>query len=146
MTSPATTGLGAVNFDTAFVKTLTPHRDDFDQLGHVNNTVYVRWVQEMATAHWAAIAPAVMQAAYLFIVLRHEIDYRDPILPGDAVEARTWLGAAKGPRFERFVDIRKPGAQKPSAAATTVWCMLDARTMRPKRVGADILEAFQVPG
>ena len=75
-----------------------------------------------------------------------KIDYRDPILPGDTVEARTWLGKARGPRFDRYVDIRKPDAARASASALTTWCMIDAKTMRPKKVGVDVLNAFNVPG
>ena len=139
-------GLGAVDFDTAFVRRLTPAADDFDILGHVNNTVYVRWVQEIATEHWNTVAPDEMRAAYIFIVLRHEISYRDPVLPGEKVELRTWLGEARGPRFDRYVDIRKPGARRASAEALTTWCMLDANTRRPKKVGPDVLKAFDVSG
>ncbi|MEL7486726.1 MAG: thioesterase family protein [Pseudomonadota bacterium] len=139
-------GLGAVDFDTAFMRRREPEAGDFDVMGHVNNTVYVRWVQDIAVAHWEAVAPDVMRAENLFIVLRHEVNYRDPVLPGDTVEVRTWLGRARGPRFLRHVDIRKPGAARASAEAATDWCMLDATTKRPKRVGDDILAAFKVPG
>ncbi len=139
-------GVGAIDFDTAFRRPIHPAPGDFDELGHVNNTVYLRWAQEIATSHWRTVAPADMQSAFLWIVLRHEIDYRDPILPGAPVEARTWLGAARGPRFDRYVDIRKPGAPKPAAKSLTVWCLLDAATRRPKRVGEDVLTAFGAPG
>ncbi len=139
-------GLGAVDFETAFRRSITPAPEDFDELGHVNNTVYLRWAQEIATTHWYTVAPRALTDAFLFVALRHEIDYRDPILPGDSVEARTWLGAARGPRFDRHVDIRKPGAVKPAAKSLTVWCMVDKATRRPKRVGQDILDAFAVPG
>ena len=138
--------MGAVDFSTAFCRVFHPQDADFDIMGHVNNTVYVRWVQEIAVAHWNAVAPPAMRDANVFIVLRHEIDYREPVLPGETVEARTWLGRARGPRFQRFVDIRKPGAARASAEASTDWCMLSAETKRPKRVGADILKAFNVSG
>ncbi|MEM9169396.1 MAG: thioesterase family protein [Pseudomonadota bacterium] len=141
-----TAGRGAIDFETAFVAPLTPRAEDFDMLGHVNNAVYVRWVQEMAVAHWETTAPPDMVAGSVFVVLRHEIDYRDPILPGDAVEGRTWLGRARGPRFERFVDVRKPGAAKPAAFARTDWCRLNTLTRRPMRIDAALLEAFDVPG
>lgn len=139
-------GLGAVSFETAFQRTLTPSPADIDVMGHVNNAVYVRWVQDIAVAHWEAVAPGHLQTRFLFVMLRHEIDYRDPVLPGETVEARTWLGRAKGPRFERFVDIRKPGAKKFSSFSRIDWCQIDAVTRKPVRVGRDVLETFQVPG
>ena len=67
---------------------------DVDELGHVNNTVYLRWVQEVATAHWQAVASAESQAAVVWVVMRHEIDYKAPALPGDEVLLRTWVGKA----------------------------------------------------
>jgi len=137
-------GLGAQSYDTAFSRMIDPQTADFDELGHVNNAVYLRWAQEAAVAHWSQIASGDMKVKWLWVVLRHEIDYRDPILPGDGVIARTWLGAADGPRFDRFVDIRKPDASRAAASVKSTWVLIDAQSRRPKRVGADILEAFGV--
>lgn len=135
---------GANSLETAFRLTFSPRPDDFDELGHVNNAVYLRWAQEIAVAHWRTAASEELKRRWLWVVLRHEIDYRDPILPGDAVEGRTWLGAADGARFDRFVDIRKPGAARPSAAVKSTWVMIDAQSRKPKRVGDAIFEAFGV--
>lgn len=135
---------GAKSFDTAFRATIAPTPGDFDELGHVNNAVYLRWAQEMATAHWRSIATPELQRRWLWIVLRHEIDYRDPILPGGSVEARTWLGEAAGARYDRFVDLRNPGAQRAAAAVKSTWVMIDAETRKPKRVGEEIFQAFGV--
>ncbi|MEO1013981.1 MAG: thioesterase family protein [Pseudomonadota bacterium] len=139
-------GRGAESFETAFAMEISPAPEDFDELGHVNNAVYLRWAQEVAVRHWAATAPAAMRAEKIFVILRHEIDYRDPVLPGERVVGRTWLGAAKGPRFERYVDLRKPDALKPSASVKSVWCMIDMATRRPLRIGQDVLDAFGVSG
>ncbi|MEM6625838.1 MAG: thioesterase family protein [Pseudomonadota bacterium] len=140
------TGRGAVDFDAAFVMSVAPDASDFDELGHVNNVVYLRWVQDAATTHWRTVAPTDMQDAWVWVALRHEIDYRDPIVPGEGAEVRTWLGVASGPRFDRFVDIRKPGAKRFSARSRTVWCMVDAATRKPSRVTQDVLAAFDVTG
>lgn len=139
-------GRGCISFDTAFSMEIAPAPADFDELGHVNNAVYLKWAQEIAVRHWTLIASAQMKSDWLWVVLRHEIDYRDPILPHDDVIARTWLGAADGPRFDRFIDIRKPGAARPAAAVKSTWALIDRTTRRPKRVGADILNAFGVAG
>lgn len=132
------------SYEAAFRYDIAPHADDIDVHGHVNNVVYVRWVQEAAAAHWRAVAPAVLQEAVTFIVLHHDITYRTPLALGDRVEIRTWLGRASGPRFLRHVDIRKAGAARPSALAATDWCMLDATTGRPKRVDETVFSAFGV--
>ena len=139
-------GLGCVDFDTAFMRTVKPEPGDIDQMGHVNNVVYLRWVQDIATTHWFSMAPDSMAHVCLFVVLKHTIEYRSPIEPGQSVEVRTWLGNAQGPRFGRHVDIRTPGAKRYSARAETSWCFIDAETRRPKRVSQDVLDVFGVPG
>ena len=74
-----------------FSLTITPTPADIDELGHVNNAVWVRWIQDMATAHWNAVAAPKHIAAYIWVVTRHEIDYRGNIGPGESVTGRTWI-------------------------------------------------------
>lgn len=137
---------GADAFDRAVMMTRTARAEDIDELGHVNNAVYLVWAQDIATAHWRAIASNALLANYVWVALRHEIDYRDQVLDGEAVEIRTWLGAAAGPRFARHTDIRKPGARRASAMLVTQWCLIDAKSRKPLRVGPEILEQFGVSG
>ena len=135
-------GLGACSYETGLVSARRVTPDMIDELGHVNNLVYLRWVQEVAVEHWNLVAPEAMRRSAFFVVLRHEIDYRDALLVEDVVEIRTWLGKAHGPRFDRHVDIRREGASKFSALACTTWCMVNAQTKRPLQVGTEALEAF----
>src|SRR5947207_5853740 len=80
---------------------------DIDEQNHVNNTVYLRWVQDVATAHWKTLASAESQAVIGWIVLRHEIDYKMPVSLGDEIVLRTWVGKASRLKFERFTEIRR---------------------------------------
>src|ERR1051326_8800253 len=57
-----------------FEMTVSVLPDDIDEQNHVNNTVYLRWVQEVATAHWRALASSQAQETIRWVVLRHEID------------------------------------------------------------------------
>src|SRR5437868_7223993 len=87
-------------FELAF--TATP--EHIDELGHVNNAVWVQWIQQIAVAHWDAVADAAHKEAYYWVVVRHEIDYLRAAHQGDTVTARTWVGEApQGARFDRFV-------------------------------------------
>ena len=138
-------GMGCLDFETALVRRITPQPEDFDQLGHVNNVVYLRWVQDIAVTHWHRVAPSDMTTSDVWVALKHTIEYRDPILPGEIAEIRTWLGAIRGPRFDRHVDIRKPGAKRFSARATTEWCRIDQTTGRPRRISQDVLDVFGLP-
>ncbi|MEX6634201.1 acyl-CoA thioesterase [Hyphococcus lacteus] len=119
---------------------------DIDELGHVNNAVYLVWAQDIAVAHWSTVTEVALRDQMVWVALRHEIDYREQVLAGEAVEIRTWLGRAAGPRFQRHVDIRKPGNSRFSAKVLTDWCLIDAKTRKPRRVGPKILSLFGVPG
>lgn len=116
---------------------------DIDELGHVNNIVYLRYAQEIAIAHWRSRATPEMVANYVWVVMRHEIDYRAALMLGDEVEVRTRVDdAARGPAWARFVDIYKAGADKPSAQIKSNWCLLDAHTRRIKRVPPELVARF----
>src|SRR3546814_9812448 len=88
-----------------FQMPFAPRPGDIDELGHVNNAVYVRWLQDVATAHWVKLASPADVARYLWVATRHEIDYHRAILPDETVTARTWVGDPRGARFDRFVEF-----------------------------------------
>jgi len=118
---------------------------DIDVLGHVNNVVYLRWVQDMAIAHWQAAATPEQQAAVLWVVARHEIDYRHPARPGEAVLGRTWVGVASRHTFERHTEILRGTDRHLLARARTLWVPIDPATGRPMKVGDDVRARFSVP-
>lgn len=125
-----------------FTGQFTPAASDIDDNGHVNNVVYVRWIQDMAISHWRSRQPAEDQARWAWIVLRHEIDYRRALMPGETATARTWVAETPdGPRFDRFVRIDGPDGAM-CAQARTVWCLIDQASGRPKRVSQDIVDRF----
>lgn len=120
-------------------------RDDIDLLGHVNNVVYLRWVQDAAVAHWRATASAEAQSALLWVVVRHEIDYKRPAFLGDEIVARTWVGKASGLAFERHTDIVRISDQRVLARARTVWCPIDKQTGKPTDVSDEVRARFSIP-
>ena len=114
---------------------------DIDELGHVNNTVWVRWVQDMATAHWGVAATPSQAAAYVWVVVRHEIDYMGNLGEGENVRARTWVASeAIGAKFDRFVEFLKAG--RVIVRARTTWAILSRESLRPIRVPKDVMERF----
>jgi acyl-CoA thioester hydrolase len=108
-------------------------------MGHVNNVVYLRWVQEVSAAHWNHIGSPELRSSYMWVVLRHEIDYKNPAFLGDRVAGTTWVGEHHGARFERFVKLVNQ-AGKTLAESKTIWCLLGAKTMRPQRIPDGILD------
>jgi acyl-CoA thioester hydrolase len=130
---------------------------DIDEQNHVNNTVYLRWVQDVATAHWRALATPEAQATIRWVVLRHEIDYKAPGNLGDNILLRTWVGKATRVTFERFTEIRRGSDvhvdANPSrgesdsellSKARTLWCPINSQTGRPMRVSAEVRAQFSV--
>jgi acyl-CoA thioester hydrolase len=117
---------------------------DIDELGHVNNIVYVRWVQDVAKAHWFAAAPPEDQAGLVWMVVRHEIDYMSGAVRDDEIVLRTWIGAAVGLRFDRHTEVLRANDRKLLAKARTVWVPIDAATGRPRRVPERVRRMFSV--
>jgi acyl-CoA thioester hydrolase len=117
---------------------------DIDELGHVNNVVYLRWVQDAATAHWRAAATPQQQATIAWVVVRHEIDYRHAAVLGDALTAKTWVGVHSRRTFERNTAITRDGDGKLLARARTLWVPIDFSTGKVIHVGDDVRERFSV--
>ncbi len=115
---------------------------DIDEQSHVNNTVYLRWIQDVATAHWKSLASAQSQAAIGWIVLRHEIDYKLPASFGDEIVLRTWVGQASRLKFERFTEVRRRIDNQLLSQARTLWVPIDVRTGKPTRVSAELRAQF----
>jgi acyl-CoA thioester hydrolase len=115
---------------------------DIDELGHVNNVTYLRWVQDAAVAHWRARAPAADQARLFWVVLRHEIDYKQPARLGDTLVARTWVGAASRLKFERHTEVVREADGRLLARARTLWCPIDAATGKPAPVSPEVRASF----
>jgi acyl-CoA thioester hydrolase len=115
---------------------------DIDELGHVNNAVWVRWIQDVATAHWLAVADPADIAAFLWVVTRHEIDYLRALGPGGRVIARTWVGEAPyGARFDRHIEFVGADGTVHVRACTT-WAMIGRGSGRPFRISAAIAAPF----
>ena len=115
---------------------------DIDEQNNVNNTVYLRWVQDVATAHWKSLAGAEAQTAIGWVVLRHEIDYRSPASLEDEILLRTWVGKASRLKFERFTEIHRKIDNRLLAQGRTLWVPIDVRTGKPTRVSSDVRTRF----
>jgi acyl-CoA thioester hydrolase len=114
---------------------------DIDALGHVNNVVYLRWVQEAAASHWNNLISDTERAGLAWVVIRHEIDYYQSTKLTDALYALTWVESSEGVKSIRIVEIFNQ-SDKLLAKARTTWCLIDAKTQRPKRISEEIKSIF----
>jgi acyl-CoA thioester hydrolase len=108
----------------------------------VNNAVWVKWIQDIAVAHWEAVAPPEHQAAYIWVVTRHEIDYRGNVGPGETVNGETWVpDPPRGARFDRHVRFTGTDG-KVKVEAVSTWTLLDRATGRLLRVRPELAAPF----
>jgi len=125
-----------------FAKTFTAAPEHIDELGHVNNAVWLQWVQDIATAHWSAVADPAHVERYVWVVTRHEIDYRGNVGLGETVSASTWIpNPPRGARFDRCVEFRD-AAGKRLVAVKSTWAMLDKASGKLVRVPVEVAAPF----
>ena len=114
--------------------------EDIDFMGHVNNARYLGWVQDAVLAHWQNLAPPDAVAKYLWVALKHEITYRKPAFLDDQVIASVVLEKVQGAR-SFYETIIKRG-EVVLAEVRSSWCCVDAVTLRPARIAADVAAHF----
>ena len=129
-----------------FQLSFTAAAEHIDELGHVNNAVWVQWIQQVAVAHWEAVAAPAHKHAFFWVVVRHEVDYLRAAHEGDQVTARTWVGdAPRGARFDRFIEFAGPDG-KLCVRSRTDWAMIDRASGRPMRVPPEVIAPFVARG
>jgi len=120
---------------------------DIDELGHVSNQVYLRWVLDVATAHSVARGwdhPQYRALGGVFVVRRHELDYLAPVIEGQTVLATTWVSSWKAASCVRATEMTRDGVVV--ARAATTWAFMAYGSGRPQRIPAVLLDAFGAPG
>jgi acyl-CoA thioester hydrolase len=122
---------------------------DIDMLGHASNLAYLRWVQEAAIAHSAAVGldmEGYSQLGAVFVVRRHEIDYLRPVVRGEPLELRTWIDSASAAKCKRATEIVRVGTPELVVArAMTTWGFVELTSGRPTRIPDSVRVAFSQP-
>jgi acyl-CoA thioester hydrolase len=128
-----------------FALELTVEAADVDALGHVNNIVYVRWLQDVATAHANAVGVGhadLVRISAAFVVRKHEIEYLRPGFLGERITLRTHVSWWKGASCERVTSIERTADAAVLARAKTLWAFVNGQTGKPTRLPAEIITAF----
>lgn len=127
---------------STYTTRITAGPEHIDMLGHVNNAVWVQWMEQVATEHWTRDAAPEHRDTYLWVVTRHEIDYRGNVREGEMVTACTWIAEApRGARFDRHMEFIGPDG-KVKVAAKSTWAIIDKGSGRILRVPADVAAPF----
>ncbi len=114
---------------------------DIDAQGHVNNVAYVKWIQDVAVAHWFSVTTEETREKYTWIVIRHEIDYKKQSFVGEEINVKTWVGEPTRVSWERFTEIKR--GEDLLVKARSVWCLIDRETSKPTRIKSELKELLQ---
>lgn len=114
---------------------------DIDDLNHVNNVVYVNWMDKVAFEHWSFLTKDYPLPQYIWVVVKHEIDYLKQAVLGDEIIVKTWVGETKGFKSERHMEFYKD--TNLLVKAKTIWGMLDAKTYKPTRIRENVLKVLE---
>ncbi len=125
----------------SYTYSLTVEQEHIDNLNHVNNVVYLQWVNDISEKHWNILAVNGLKEKYFWVVLRHELDYHNEAFLNDELSLQTWIGESKGVKSIRHVEIYKGDNLLLKAAST--WCLIDAKTLKPTRIKNDILDILE---
>ena len=113
-----------------------------DDMNHVNNVMYLQWVQDIAKEHWESKTTPEIRNTYAWVVLNHYIEYHSPAKENDTLTIQTWIDHHRGAKSERHTKIIHTASQKAIVSAKTMWCFLHKETLKPTRITPEISTLF----
>ncbi|TSE07663.1 acyl-CoA thioesterase [Aquimarina algiphila] len=120
----------------------TVPKSAIDDMDHVNNVVYLQWVQDVAKKHWESKTDIKLRNTYVWVVLNHFIEYHHPTFENDKITLQTWIDNHRGVKSERHTKIINSTTQQVLVSAKTSWCLLYKETLRPARITDEISTLF----
>jgi acyl-CoA thioester hydrolase len=129
---------------------LTVPQSAIDANGHVNNVMYVQWMQEAAIAHSDAVGGTeatrkLGEKGATWVVRRHEIEYRRPAMLGDQIEVRTWIIDCRRVSSRRGYEFHRPSDGVLLERGQTDWVLLDLATLHPLQIPDEIQHLYNPP-
>ncbi|WP_204345399.1 acyl-CoA thioesterase [Psychroserpens algicola] len=115
---------------------------DLDARNHVNNVRYVKWVQDIAEAHWVLKSSESIRQQYYWVMISHHIQYKAEAVLGDRLVLKTFVIKSEGVKSTRMVEIYNLDTQKLLTTSETIWCFIDFITNRPARIPSEVKALF----
>ena len=128
--------------NSCFTITIKVESEHLDAMNHVNNVIYVQWMQDIATMHWDAFASDKLKQEVLWVVRQHVIDYHNQAFLNDQLQMETWTGEYTNVTWKRHYEITRPSDNKKIISAASVWIPLDRKTQRPRRIDKELIMMF----
>lgn len=113
-----------------------------DNLNHVNNVIYLQWIQDVAEQHWNTSTDAALRENLAWVVVNHFIEYKAPAIEKDVLILKTWVEHYSGVTSERHTEIIRKADNKLLVKAKTLWCLLDKTSGKPMRITPDLIARF----
>mgnify|MGYP000103129096 CR=1 FL=1 len=123
-------------------KTITVAADDLDELAHVNNVRYLQWIQDISKEHWQILVSSEIQKNMVWVVMRHEIDYKNAAILHDELRIKTHIVSSRGATSIRAVEIVNTKTNTTIVRSRTQWCLLNSATFKPMRIPNNIIAIF----
>ena len=124
-------------------KEITVSKNDLDDLNHVNNIIYIRWIQEIAKFHWESLVSNDIRKNYYWVLLEHQIKYLHPAFLGDKIKIKTYIEKTGGIKSNRIVEIYNTDTNILIVKSKTIWCLINAKSNKPSRITDEIRQAFE---
>jgi acyl-CoA thioester hydrolase len=121
---------------------ITVTKNDLDDLNHVNNVIYIQWIQEIAKNHWKNLVSNEILNNYYWVLLEHHIQYHNPAFLGEKIKIITYIEKTEGVKSSRVVKIYKKKTNQLLVTSKTIWCLINANTNKPNRINEEIKKAF----
>ncbi len=126
-----------------FEKSLKVKAEHLDELEHVNNVVFLQWVQDISKEHWLSKTNDKVNSKMYWVVRSHHLEYKKQVFLGDELSVRTFVTSYKGPFSERVVEIYREDKLVVKAASS--WCLISRDNNKPMTVPPEVKNLFQLP-
>lgn len=127
-----------------YSKTITIPSAAIDENGHVNNVVYVQWMQDIAVEHYASIGGIEAQGPdSTWVIRKHSVEYFLPAFAGEEIEIRTWVEDLRKVRSLRMYEFVRKSDGKVLVKGETDWVFMDTKTGKIKAIPVEVEGIFK---
>ena len=127
---------------TTFQQTIIVQPEHLDRMNHVNNVVYLQWVQDISEAHWNSVATSEILKNYYWVAIRHELDYKSQAYLGDELILKTQIKEYGGVRSKRAVQVIRKSDNQLIMESLTTWILMSFTTNKPSRITPEMQALF----
>jgi acyl-CoA thioester hydrolase len=128
---------------TIYTKSIIIPQTAIDENGHVNNVIYVQWMQDIAVEHYSSIGGIEAQGPDVtWVVREHQVEYLLPAFAGEEIEFRTWVENIRRVRSLRRYEFVRKSDGKVLVKGETDWVFVDVKTGNPRAVPEAVINIF----